>query len=261
VKVRNVTDYNDLWRRELRDVRDENGNLKYRYMPYIVGVIDEFADMIMTAGKEVETPLVRIAQKARAVGIHMIIATQRPSAKVITGLIKGNFPGRIAFAVAQGVDSRIILDRMGAQQLLGKGDMLFSIDGEMTRLQCPFVDTPDIIRICDYIKEQEDADRDINHQEPYILPEYVGSTLDGGGAGDIGNVHDRDPLFDEAVRFIVQQNTASTSSLQRKFGVGYNRAGKIIDQMEAAGIVGPVNGSKPRNVLVSPMDVEQLLNN
>jgi len=176
VKVRNVTDYNDLWRRELREVRDENGELKYHYMPYIVGVIDEFADMIMTSGKEVETPLVRIAQKARAVGIHMIIATQRPSAKVITGLIKGNFPGRMAFAVAQRVDSQIILDRTGAQQLLGRGDMLFSIDGEVTRLQCPFVDTPDIVRICDYIKEQEDADRDINHEQPYLLPEYVGAS-------------------------------------------------------------------------------------
>ena len=258
VKVRNVSDYNDLWRRELREVRDEHGNKKYQYMPYIVGIIDEFSDMIMTAGKEVETPLVRIAQKARAVGIHMIIATQRPSSKVITGLIKGNFPGRIAFAVAQGIDSQIIIDRRGAQQLIGRGDMLFQIDGELTRLQCPFVDTPDIVRICDYIKDQEDKDRDINHEEPYMLPEYVGKDEDGGGEANVGNVKDRDPLFEEAVRFIVMGNTASTSSLQRRYEIGYNRAGRLMDQMEHAGIVGPAQGSKPRQVLVSPMDIEQL---
>ena len=258
VRVRNVSDYNDMWRRELRDVRDEHGNKKYQYMPYIVGVIDEFSDMIMTAGKEVETPLVRIAQKARAVGIHMIIATQRPSSKVITGLIKGNFPGRIAFAVAQGIDSQIIIDRRGAQQLIGRGDMLFSIDGELTRLQCPFVDTPDIVRICDFIKEQEDRDRDISHEEPYMLPEYVGKDEGGGSDANVGNVKDRDPLFEEAVRFIVMGNTASTSSLQRRYEIGYNRAGRLMDQMEHAGIVGPAQGSKPRQVLVSPMDIDQL---
>ena len=258
VKVRNVSDYNDLWRRELREVRDEHGEKKYQYMPYIVGIIDEFSDMIMTAGKEVETPLVRIAQKARAVGIHMIIATQRPSSKVITGLIKGNFPGRIAFAVAQGIDSQIIIDRRGAQQLIGRGDMLFQIDGELTRLQCPFVDTPDIVRICDFIKEQEDKDRDINHEEPYMLPEYVGRDEGGGGDANVGNVKDRDPLFEEAVRFVVMGNTASTSSLQRRYEIGYNRAGRLMDQMEHAGIVGPAQGSKPRQVLVSPMDIDQL---
>ena len=259
VRVRNVSDYNEMWRRELRDVRDEHGELKYHYMPYIVGIIDEFSDMIMTAGKEVETPLVRIAQKARAVGIHMIIATQRPSSKVITGLIKGNFPGRIAFAVAQGIDSQIIIDRRGAQQLIGRGDMLFQIDGELTRLQCPFVDTPDIVRICDFIKEQEDNDRDISHEECYMLPEYVGKD-EGGGGGDanMGNVKDRDPLFEEAVRFVVMGNTASTSSLQRRYEIGYNRAGRLMDQMEHAGIVGPAQGSKPRQVLVSPMDIDQL---
>ncbi len=260
VKVRTVTDYNDKWRRELREERDEHGNKKYPYMPYIVGVIDEFSDMIMTAGKEVEAPLVRIAQKARAVGIHMIIATQRPSSKVITGLIKGNFPGRVAFAVAQRVDSQIIIDRPGAQQLIGRGDMLFSIDGELTRLQCPFVDTPDIVRICDFIKEQEDNDRDINHEEPYILPEYVGKDESGGSDANMGNVKDRDPLFEEAVRFIVTSNTASTSSLQRRYEIGYNRAGRLMDQMEHAGIVGPAQGSKPRQVLVSPMDIDQLFN-
>ena len=257
VRVRNVSDYNDMWRRELRELRDEHGNKKYQYMPYIVGIIDEFSDMIMTAGKEVETPLVRIAQKARAVGIHMIIATQRPSAKVITGLIKGNFPGRIAFAVAQGTDSQIIIDRRGAQQLIGRGDMLFQIDGELTRLQCPFVDTPDIVRICDFIKEQEDRDRDINHEEPYMLPEYVGKD-EGGGEANVGNVKDRDPLFEEAVKFVVMSNTASTSSLQRRYEIGYNRAGRLMDQMEHAGIVGPAQGSKPRQVLVSPMDIDQL---
>ena len=258
VRVRNVSDYNDLWRRELREVRDEHGELKYHYMPYIVGIIDEFSDMIMTAGKEVETPLVRIAQKARAVGIHMIIATQRPSSKVITGLIKGNFPGRIAFAVAQGIDSQIIIDRRGAQQLIGRGDMLFQIDGELTRLQCPFVDTPDIVRICDFIKDQEDKDRDIDHEEPYILPEYVGKDEGGGGDANVGNVKDRDPLFEEAVKFVVTSNTASTSSLQRRYEIGYNRAGRLMDQMEHAGIVGPAQGSKPRQVLVSPMDIDHL---
>ena len=258
VRVRNVSDYNEMWRRELRELRDEHGNKKYQYMPYIVGIIDEFSDMIMTAGKEVETPLVRIAQKARAVGIHMIIATQRPSSKVITGLIKGNFPGRIAFAVAQRIDSQIIIDRTGAQQLIGRGDMLFQIDGELTRLQCPFVDTPDIVRICDYIKEQEDNDRDINHEEPYLLPEYVGKDEGGSSDANVGNVKDRDPLFEEAVRFVVMGNTASTSSLQRRYEIGYNRAGRLMDQMEHAGIVGPAQGSKPRQVLVSPMDIDQL---
>lgn len=259
VRVRNVSDYNDMWRRELREVRDEHGEKKYQYMPYIVGIIDEFSDMIMTAGKEVETPLVRIAQKARAVGIHMIIATQRPSSKVITGLIKGNFPGRIAFAVAQRIDSQIIIDRTGAQQLIGRGDMLFQIDGELTRLQCPFVDTPDIVRICDFIKEQEDKDRDISHEEPYMLPEYVGKDEGGSGSdANVGNVKDRDPLFEEAVRFVVMGNTASTSSLQRRYEIGYNRAGRLMDQMEHAGIVGPAQGSKPRQVLVSPMDIDQL---
>ena len=259
VRVRNVTDYNEMWRRELREVRDEHGNKKYQFMPYIVGVIDEFSDMIMTAGKEVETPLVRIAQKARAVGIHMIIATQRPSSKVITGLIKGNFPGRVAFAVAQRVDSQIIIDRSGAQQLIGRGDMLFQIDGELTRLQCPFVDTPDIVRICDFIKEQEDNDRDINHEDPYMLPEYYGPEGSSmGGDASTANLKERDPLFEEAVRFIVMGTTASTSSLQRKYEIGYNRAGRIIDQMEQAGIVGPAQGSKPRQVLLGPMDVDQL---
>ena len=259
VRLRKVEDYNDLWQHKLRDVRDEHGDKKYRYMPYIVAIIDEFSDMIMAAGKEVETPIVRIAQKARAVGIHMIIATQRPSATVITGNIRANFPGRIAFAVASSVDSRIILDATGAQRLIGRGDMLLSDDNGITRLQCPFVDTPDIMRISEFIKEQEDNDRDIAHEECYLLPEYQGGEESGGGSADASGIKDRDPLFEEAAKWIVQSDTASTSSLQRRYEIGYNRAGRLMDQMEAAGIVGPAMGGKPRKVLLSPMDLDQLL--
>ncbi len=258
VRLRKVEDYNDLWRRELRDVRDEHGEKKYRYMPYIVAIIDEFSDMIMAAGKEVETPIVRIAQKARAVGIHMIIATQRPSATVITGNIRANFPGRIAFAVASSIDSRVILDASGAQRLIGRGDMLLSDDNGTTRLQCPFVDTPDIVRISEFIKEQEDNDRDIAHEQCYLLPEYTAGDEGGGGSADASGIKDRDPLFEEAAKWIVQSDTASTSSLQRRYEIGYNRAGRLMDQMEAAGIVGPAMGGKPRKVLLSPMDIEQL---
>ena len=263
LKERKVTDYNRLWREKLRNVLNEDGNKKYRYMPYIVCIIDEFSDMIMTAGKEVETPIVRLAQKGRAAGVHIIIATQRPSAQVITGLIKSNVPGRIAFAVAQMQDSRIILDRSGAQRLIGRGDMLFGLDGEVTRLQCPFVDTPEVVKICDYIKEQEDNDLDVNHEYCYELPEYVAPTDDaGGGLGSDsvggGNPNERDPLFEEAVKWIVQNDIASTSSLQRRYQIGYNRAGRIMDQMEAAGIVGPSQGGRPRKVLLTPMDLEQL---
>lgn len=263
LKERKVTDYNRLWREKLRNVLDEDGNKKYRYMPYIVCIIDEFSDMIMTAGKEVEVPIVRLAQKGRAAGIHIIIATQRPSAQVITGLIKSNVPGRIAFAVAQMQDSRIILDRSGAQRLIGRGDMLFGLDGEVTRLQCPFVDTPEVVKICDYIKEQEDNDLDVNHEYCYELPEYVAPTDDAaGGLGSDsvggGNPNERDPLFEEAVKWIVQSDIASTSSLQRRYQIGYNRAGRIMDQMEAAGIVGPSQGGRPRKVLLTPMDLEQL---
>ncbi len=262
LKERKVTDYNRLWREKLRNELDEDGNKKYHFMPYIVCIIDEFSDMIMTAGKEVETPIVRLAQKGRAAGIHIIIATQRPSAQVITGLIKSNVPGRIAFAVAQMQDSRIILDRSGAQRLIGRGDMLFQLDGEVTRLQCPFVDTPEVVKICDFIKEQEDNDINVNHELCYELPEYVVPNDDSGAGGDFsgegGNLNDRDPLFEEAVKWIVQNDIASTSSLQRRYQIGYNRAGRIMDQMEAAGIVGPSQGGKPRKVLLTPMDVEQL---
>ena len=263
VRVRTVEDYNHKWRHDLRDVRNEHGDKKYKYMPYIVAIIDEFSDMMMTAGKEVETPIIRIAQKARAVGIHMIIATQRPSAQVITGLIKSNFPGRVAFAVSSVTDSRIIIDTSGAHRLIGRGDMLFQVNGETTRLQCPFIDTPEILRICDFIREQEDNDRDINHEHPFFLPEYVGETESAGGSGgaDADGIKDRDPLFEEAVRFIIQGETASTSSLQRRYEIGYNRAARIMDQMEKAGIVGPSTGGKPRRILITPMEVDSLFHN
>ena len=260
VGERKLEDYNRRWRKELRHKMDESGKF-YQYMPYIVVIVDEFSDLIMTAGKEVETPIVRIAQKARAVGIHMIIATQRPSSNVITGLIKANFPGRIAFRVSQLVDSRIILDRPGAQQLIGRGDMLFSANGEITRLQCPFIDTPEIVNICYYIKEQEDADTEVSHEQPYILPDYEGDSAGGdygGGGGNGGSISDRDPLFEEIARLVVTSDTASTSALQRRYNIGFNRAGRIMDQLEAAGIVGPASGGKPRKVLMDPMDIDQL---
>ena len=262
VGERKLEDYNRRWRKELRHKMGENGKF-YQYMPYIVVIVDEFSDLIMTAGKEVETPIVRIAQKARAVGIHMIIATQRPSSNVITGLIKANFPGRIAFRVSQLVDSRIILDRPGAQQLIGRGDMLFSANGEITRLQCPFIDTPEIVNICYYIKEQEDADTEVSHEQPYILPDYEGDSsgggdYGGGGSGSGGSTNDRDPLFEEIARLVVTSDTASTSALQRRYNIGFNRAGRIMDQLEAAGIVGPAAGGKPRKVLMDPMDLDQL---
>ncbi len=261
VGERKLEDYNRRWRKELRHKMNERGEF-YQYMPYIVVIVDEFSDLIMTAGKEVETPIVRIAQKARAVGIHMIIATQRPSSNVITGLIKANFPGRIAFRVSQLVDSRIILDRPGAQQLIGRGDMLFSANGEITRLQCPFIDTPEIVNICYYIKEQEDADTEVSHEQPYILPDYEGDAgggYDAGGMSAGSGANDRDPLFEEIARLVVQKDMASTSSLQRSYNIGYNRAGRIMDQLEAAGIVGPASGGKPRKVLMSPMELDQIL--
>lgn len=258
VKVRNVEDYNDKWRKKLRYEKDENGDY-YQFMPYVVAIVDEFSDLIMTAGKEVERPIVLIAQKARAVGIHMIIATQRPSSNVITGLIKANFPGRMAFRVTQMIDSRIILDRPGAQQLIGRGDMLFSAGGEITRLQCPFVDTPDVERVCQFIKEQEDADTNINHESAFLLPEARGgdggdSDFGGGGGGG-----DRDPLFEEVARYVVQSDKASTSNIQRRWSIGYNRAGRIMDQLEDAGIVGPASGGKPRSVLIDPAALDQMI--
>ena len=261
VKLRKVEDYNDLWRRELRDVRDEHGDKKYHYMPYIVVIIDDYGELFMTLGKDLESPVIHLAQMARAVGIHLIIATQRPDASILNGNIRANFSARIAFALPSSYDSRIVLDVSGAQNLIGCGDMLLSYENCITRLQCPFVDTPDIIRISFFIKEQEDNDRDIVHERGYLLPGLGEDVNDGGGIIDTSFIKDFDPLFEEVAKWIVQSDTASTSSLQRRYEIGYNRAGRIMDQMEAAGIVGPAQGGKPRKVLLSPMDIDQLFIN
>lgn len=245
--MRNIKEYNDKFIH--RHLNPEKG---HRFLPYIVVIVDEFADLIMTAGKEVETPIARIAQKARAVGIHMILATQRPSTNVITGVIKANFPGRIAFRVFQMVDSRTIIDRPGANQLIGRGDMLFSNNGKLDRVQCAFIDTPEVSAICDSISEQ------VGYPCAYELPEYI---AESGDTGKLATVGDRDPLFDECARLVVTTDTASTSSLQRRYNIGYNRAGRIMDQMEAAGIVGPSQGGKPRQVLVDSMTLERILEN
>lgn len=244
--VRSLEEYNKKFTE--RKLNPDNG---HRYLPYIVVVVDEFADLIMTQGKEVETPISRIAQKARAVGMHMILATQRPSTNVITGLIKANFPGRIAFRVIQMVDSRTILDCPGANQLIGRGDMLFSHNGSMERVQCAFISTEEVEAITEYIDSQ------VGYEHAYYLPEYVPEEAEGGVIA--GGSMERDSLFDEAARFVVSRQMGSTSSLQRQFGIGYNRAGKLMDQMEAAGIVGPVNGAKPRNILVDMMSLETIL--
>lgn len=250
-RVRNIKDYNKKF--ISRELNPEKG---HRFLPYIVVIIDEFCDLIMEAGKDVERPIVRIAQKARAVGIHMIIATQRPSTNVITGIIKANFPGRIAFRVTQMVDSRTILDCSGAQQLVGKGDMLFSANGSMERIQCAFVDTPEVEKICEHISDQ------IGYASAYELPPYVPEdNASGEGGSSAVNLNDRDPLFEEAAAFIVAGETASTSSLQRRYGIGYNRAGRLMDQMEAAGIVGPSQGGKPRRVLVDSIQLSNIIGN
>lgn len=242
---RNLKEYNAKFMS--RRLNPEKG---HRFLPYIVVVVDEFGDLIITAGKEVETPISRIAAKARAVGIHMILATQRPSTNVITGVIKANFPGRMAFRVFQMVDSRTILDRPGANQLIGRGDMLFSNNGKIDRVQCAFIDTDEVESICDAIDNQ------MGYLSAYELPEFIPDDTDGAG---LGSLSDRDTLFDEAARFVVQSSTASTSSLQRRYSIGYNRAGKIMDQLEAAGVVGPSMGGKPRQVLMDPMQLERLL--
>ena len=236
--VRNIKEYNEKFVK-----RQLNPNNGHRYLPYIVVVVDEFADLIMTAGKEVETPIARIAQLARAVGIHMIIATQRPSTNIITGVIKANFPARIAFKVASMIDSRTILDSPGANQLIGRGDMLISKDSEMVRVQCAFVDTPEVEAITQFIARQQ------GYPDAYLLPEYVAEG-DGGGVSE-ASLGEKDPLFDEAARLVVSTQQGSTSSIQRRFSIGYNRAGRIMDQLEAAGIVGPFTGSKAREVLVT----------
>lgn len=243
--VRSLEEYNRKFMQ--RRLNPENG---HKYLPFIVVIVDEFADLIMTAGKEVETPIARIAQKARAVGIHMIIATQRPSTNVITGIIKANFPGRIAFRVSQMVDSKTILDRTGANRLIGRGDMLFSHNGSLERVQCAFISTEEVETLTEFIDNQ------VGYDQAYPLPEYVPEAGEGPIAGAST---DRDALFDEAARFVVTRQQGSTSSLQRQFGIGYNRAGKLMDQMEAAGIVGPVCGSKPRNILVDIITLDQIL--
>ena len=243
---RNIVEYNKKF--TARKLNPENG---HRYLPYIVLVIDEFADLIMTAGKEVETPIARLAQLARAIGIHLIIATQRPSVNVITGIIKANFPTRIAFRVTSKIDSRTILDAGGADQLIGKGDMLIAQGSELTRLQCAFVDTPEVEKITDFIGNQR------AYPEAHLLPEYVGE--EGGGVGDM-DISDRDSLFEDAARILVIHQQGSASLLQRKLKLGYNRAGRIIDQLEVAGIIGPFEGSKARKVLVpDEASLEQLL--
>ena len=233
--------------------RKLNPNDGHKYLPYIVLVIDEFADLIMTAGKEVETPIARLAQLARAIGIHLIVATQRPSVNVITGIIKANFPARVAFRVTSKIDSRTILDAGGADQLIGRGDMLISLGSELIRLQCAFIDTPEVEQITDYIGNQR------AYPEAFLLPEYVGDAEGGTSSSDLD---DRDSMFEEAAKVVVQHQSGSTSLIQRKLKLGYNRAGRIIDQLEAARIVGPFEGSKARQVLIrDEMALEELLNN
>lgn len=244
--AKNLKEYNAKFFQ--RKLNPENG---HRYMPYIVLVVDEFADLIMTAGKEVEAPIARLAQLARAIGIHLIIATQRPSVNVITGLIKANFPARIAFRVTSKIDSRTILDSGGADQLIGRGDMLFSKGDGLVRLQCAFVDTPEIEDVVDYISGQR------GYASAFNLPEFIGD--EEGGKADV-DMGERDALFEDAARVIVLHQQGSTSLIQRKMKLGYNRSGRIIDQLEAAGIVGPFSGSKARDVLIKDMaSLEQFL--
>jgi S-DNA-T family DNA segregation ATPase FtsK/SpoIIIE len=247
--VRNIIEYNKKFLD--RKLNPENG---HRFMPYIVVVIDEVADLMMTAGKEIEIPIARLAQLARAIGIHLILATQRPSVNVITGMIKANFPARIAFRVTSKIDSRTILDGNGADQLIGKGDMLYNGGNEMVRLQCPFVDTPEVEKICEFIGEQR------AYATAYLLPE-VQDEERGGGNGDFDS-DDRDVLFEDAARIMVQNQVGSTSMIQRKLKIGYNRAGRLMDQLEDAGVVGPNLGSKPRQVLIpDEIALEDFLSN
>jgi|TARA_X000000950_G_scaffold214098_1_gene257542 S-DNA-T family DNA segregation ATPase FtsK/SpoIIIE len=236
---RNLKEYNNKFKE-----RKLNPNEGHSYLPYIILVVDEFADLIMTAGKEVETPIARLAQLARAIGIHLIIATQRPSVNVITGIIKANFPARVAFRVTSKIDSRTILDSGGADQLIGRGDMLYTQGNELTRIQCAFVDTPEVERIASYVGGQK------GYADAHLLPEYVGE--ESSSSLDI-DASERDSLFREAAEVIVTAQQGSASLLQRKLKLGYNRAGRIIDQMEAAGVVGPFEGSKARQVLISDL--------
>ncbi|MBN7810110.1 DNA translocase FtsK 4TM domain-containing protein [Algoriphagus sp. H41] len=245
---RNLKEYNAKF--IARKLNPEKGHY---FMPYIVLVIDELADLMMTAGKEIEAPIARLAQLARAIGIHLVVATQRPSVNVITGIIKANFPARLSFRVTSKIDSRTILDAGGADQLIGMGDMLLSLGSEMTRIQCAFLDTPEVDAICDWIGEQK------GYSDAYLLPEFVGEDGESSVAGV--DLDDRDPLFDEAARLIVLHQQGSTSLIQRKLKLGYNRAGRIVDQLEAAGVVGPFEGSKAREVLIQDeVSLERLLN-
>ena len=247
-QCRNIVEYNKKFIE-----RKLNPNDGHRYLPYIVLVIDEFADLIMTAGKEVETPIARLAQLARAIGIHLIVATQRPSVNVITGVIKANFPARIAFRVTSKIDSRTILDAGGADQLIGRGDMLIALGSELKRVQCAFIDTPEVEKVTDFIGNQR------AYPEAFLLPEYIG---DAEGGNPNVDLDDKDAMFEDAARVLVIHQSGSTSLIQRKLKLGYNRAGRIIDQLEAAGIVGPFEGSKARQVLIpDEMALEELLNN
>lgn len=236
--VRNIKEYNEKFKK-----RRLNPLKGHRFLPYLVIIIDEFGDLIMTAGKEIEMPIARIAQKARAVGMHMVIATQRPTTNIITGTIKANFPARMAFRVTSQIDSRTILDMSGANQLIGRGDLLFSQGSDLVRIQCAFVDTPEVEGLAQYIGNQQ------GYAHAFELPEYVPE----GGDDKIGGIdlNDRDPLFDEAARLIVVHQQGSTSLIQRKFSIGYNRAGRLMDQLEAAGVVGPTQGSKAREVYIA----------
>ncbi len=243
---RNIREYNEKF--AARKLNPEKG---HQFLPFIVLVVDEFADLIMTAGKEVEMPIARLAQLARAVGIHLIIATQRPSVNIITGTIKANFPARIAFKVSSKIDSRTILDTGGAEQLIGKGDMLISYNGELVRLQCAFVDTPEVDKVNEFIGNQR------GYAQAFLLPEYVDEKEMEKGDFDI---NDKDPLFEDAAKLIVASQSGSTSLLQRKMKLGYNRAGRLMDQLEAAGVVGPNQGSKVRDVLIkTDADLQQLM--
>ncbi len=245
--VRNLKEYNAKF--VARRLNPENG---HKYLPYIVLVVDEFADLIMTAGKEIEQPIARLAQLARAIGIHLIIATQRPSVNIITGTIKANFPARIAFRVTSKIDSRTILDAGGADQLIGRGDMLLSTGSDLIRLQCAFVDTPEVDRICDFIGNQR------GYPDAFLLPEYDDENAEGSGNVDL---EERDAKFDDAARIVVLHQQGSASLLQRKLKLGYNRAGRLVDQLEAAGIIGPFEGSKARKVLIpDEYSLEQMLN-
>jgi S-DNA-T family DNA segregation ATPase FtsK/SpoIIIE len=247
--VRNIKEYNDKFKS--RKLNPENG---HRFLPYIILVVDEFADLIMTAGKEVETPIARLAQLARAIGIHLIIATQRPSVNVITGIIKANFPARIAFRVTSKIDSRTILDTQGADQLIGRGDLLYTNGNDVVRVQCAFVDTPEVEKITEFIGAQK------AYPNAYLLPEFTGDD-ESGIKLDI-DISERDSMFREAAEIIVTAQQGSASLLQRKLKLGYNRAGRLIDQLEAAGIVGPFEGSKARGVNISDLtSLDQFFNN